>query len=221
VLSQTTHSFKQTRTFSTVWPTYSFTTDDGADQLGWPGCVLSDLAIKIDPHGFITLSPKYMGFPSATQSTFAYAASAVQPVVGWGWTVTNNLASSTRGLTMDFTLKRTVEVIQSSDGLQAPREIFAGALESDGAFKAVFENDNDFNLFKQYLQYPTIHTMTQPVTSGGAVIAITMSSSGYTTSEVDLSGQYMQLAQSLSGIGNTVDAGVVQVQLSNFTAASY
>ncbi len=221
VLSQSVHLFKQNRSFSTVWPTYSFTTDDGTDQLGWAGCVESELAVKIDPKGFATVGPKYSGFPSATQSTFAYAASAVQPVVGWAWTVTNGGASSTRGLTFDLTLKRAVEVIDSSDGTQGPREIFAGALESDGTYKAVFENDTDMNLFKQYSQLPTVHTLTQPVTSGGAILAITMSQSGYTTGEVDLGSQYVQLSQALSGIANSTDSGIVQVSLSNFTSTAF
>ena len=220
-VTQTTHLFKQNRAFGTVWPTYSFTTDDGTDQLGWTGCMLSDLAIKIDPKGFVTFNPKYIGMPSATQSTFAYAASAVQPIVGWAWTVTNNAVSSTRGLTADFTFKRAVEGIWSSDGLQAPREIFAGALEIDGTYKAIFENDLDINLFKQYSQLPTVHTLTQPILSGGASIALTMSSAGYTTGEKDLSASYIQLTQALSGIANSVDAGVSQVTLKNFVTTAY
>ena len=221
VLSQSTHLFKQNRSFSTVWPTYSMTTDDGIDQLGWAGCVMSELAVKIDPKGFATLNPKFTGFPSATQATFAYAASAVQPVVGWAWTVTNGGASSSRGLTFDLTMKRAVEAIDSSDGTQGPREIFPGAMESDGAYKAIFDADGDINLFRQYVQTPTTHTITQPVTSGGAILALTMSQSGYTTGEKDLGSQYVQLSQALSGIANSVDAGVTQVSLSNFTATAF
>jgi len=221
VLSQSTHSFRQSRTFSTVWPTYSFTTDDGTDQLGWAGCVMSDLALKIDPKGYVTCSPKFLGFPSAAESTFAYAASAAQAVVGWAWTVTNAAASSTRGLTMDFTFKRATEIVQASTGGQAPREIFPGSLECDGSYKAIFENDQDINLFKNYVQLPTVHTLSQPVTSGGAVLAITMSQSGYTTGEVDLGSAYVQLSQSMSGIANTVDGGVTSVSLQNFVNSAY
>jgi hypothetical protein len=221
VISQSTHLFKQNRTFSTVWPTYSFTTNEGVDQLGWVGCVMSELAMKIDPKGFLTFSNKYTGFPSATEADFSYAASTQQPLIGWTWTATNAGASSTRGLSMDLTLKRAVEAIISSDGSQGPREIFPGAMEIDGSYKAVFENDTDINLFKQYLQLPTIHTLTQPLAIGGQSIAITMSTSGYTTGEKDLSSAYVQLAQSLSGIGNTTDGGVAQVTLMNFQSASY
>ena len=221
VLSQSTHLFKQNRSFATVWPTYSFTTDDGASQLGWAGCVCSELAIKIDPKNLVTWGPKFTGFPSATESTFAYAASAVQPVQGWAWTVSNAGASSTRGLTMDLTMKRATEAINSSDGTQGPREIFPGAMETDGTYKAVYENLTDYNLYQNAVQTPTVHTLTQPVATGGAVIAITMSESGYTTGAVELGSAYVQASYNVSGIANPTDSGVVQVSLKNFVSASY
>jgi hypothetical protein len=221
VVSQTKHLFKQARTFSTVWPTYSFTTNEGVDILGWTGCVMSELAMKIDPKGMLSFSTKYTGFPSATQADFTYAASSVQPLIGWTWTAANGGAASTRGLSMDLTLKRGVEAITSSDGSQGPREIFPAAMEIDGTYKAIFENDIDINLFKQYLQLPTVHTLTQPVVIGGQTIALTMSQSGYTTGEKDISQSYVQLDQSLSGIANTTDGGVSQVTLSNFVTAAY
>jgi hypothetical protein len=145
----------------------------------------------------------------------------VQPAVGWAWTVSNAGGASTRGLSFDLNLKRAVEAIPGSDGTQAPREVFPGALEADGTYKAIFESDADINLFKQYLQTPTVHTITQPVTSGGAVLALTMSSAGYTTGEVDVATEYVQLTQALSGIQNPTDSGVVQVSLSNYLSAAY
>jgi hypothetical protein len=221
VISQTTHLFKQNRTFSTVWPTYSFTTNEGVDQLGWAGCVLSELQMKIDPKGFITFSNKYTGFPSAVEADFTYAASTAQPLIGWTWTVSNAGAASTRGLSMDLTFKRAVEAVVASDGSQGPREIFPAAMEVDGSYKAIFENDLDINLYKQALQLPTVHTVTQPVLIGGQTIAITMSNSGYTTGEKDLGQPFVQLDQAVSAIGNTTDSGVAQVSVSNFQTASY
>jgi hypothetical protein len=220
VISQSTHTFAQSRSFSTAWPTYSLTVDDGQEQLGFPGCVMSELGIKIDPKGFIAMTPKWTGFPSATQSTFAYAASSTQPNVGWAWTVTNP-SSSTRGLTMDFTFKRAVEIIQSSDGTQAPRELFPGALELDGQYKSVFDSSADMNLFKLGTQGVTTHTVTNPVTSGGQSLAITMSKSGYTTGEADSGQAYLQLTQALSGIANTTDTGVTTVVLKNYTSSAF
>lgn len=221
VVSQSTHVFAQARTFTTVWPTFSFTVDDGADQTGWPGNVCSELAIKIDTKGFATVSPKFTGFPAVSESTFSYVASTVQPVVGWAWTVTNGGGGSTRGLSMDITLKRAVEALHLSTGLQSPRDVFPGAMEIDGSYKAVFENSTDMNLFEQNNQLPTIHTLTQPVTAGGAVLAVTMSQSGYTTGKRDLGSAYVSADYAVTGIQNTTDGGITQVSLSNFVSSAY
>lgn len=221
VTSQTTHTFKQNRSFSTVWPSLSFTTDDGVEQRGWAGCVASEMALKIDPKGLVKISPKFTGWQSLSESTFAYAASTAQAVPGWAWTLTNGGGLSTRGLTMDITLKRAVEAIHGSSGTRGPREVFAGALEIDGTYKAIFENVTDMNLFRNYTQEPTVHTLTQPVLSGGSVLAVTMSQSGYTTAKVANSGPYLQLDMSVSGVQNATDSGVVSATLSNFNASQY
>lgn len=227
VVSQTTHTFKQNRTFSTVWPSYSFTTNDGVEQRGWTGCICDELAIKIDPKGLMKASPKFIGLQSSTQADFAYASSTVSPMPGWGWSVTNGGASSTRGLTMDITLKRATEAIHASQNSRSPREIFPGALEVDGTYKCIFENLNDINLFRTYIQQPTVHVLTQPVIQfGGATLTITMSVSGYVTAKQNVSGPYQMLDTTMSGVANTTDGGggtvgVVSATLANFVTTAY
>jgi len=221
VVTQTKHTFAQNRTSSTVWPTYSFTINDMTDNLGYAGCVMSELAIKIDPKALITFNPKYMGFPRATVASFTWAGSQVAPAAGWAWTMNNAGAASTRGLTLDYTFKRATEIIDGSDGQQQPRDIFPGALEVDGSYKAIFENDLDLNLYINYTQTATVATVSQAVLLGGASIAITTSKSGYSTGKVDLSSTYVQASFDLAGINNTTDVGVTQVTLSNFVTAAY
>lgn len=224
VVSQTTHTFTQNRTNATVWPSYSLTVWDGADNTrGFPGQVMSELQIKIDPKGIVTFSPKFMGWPSATQAAFVPAYTATQPQRGWGWTMTNP-GASTRGLTYDLTLKRAVEPIHSSDGTQGPREVFPGAMESEGTYKAIFENTTDYGLFYNYSQGVTTATLTEPVggqMNAGTSIALTMSKSGYHKFVPDLGQTYIQASYDLSGINNATDSGIATVVLKNFRTTSY
>ena len=99
--------------------------------------------------------------------------------------------------------------------------MFPGALEIDGTYKAIFENSTDMNLYIAATQLPTVHTLTQPVTSGGAVLAITMTQSGYTMGKREVTTPYVQADFSLSGIMNATDTGVAQVSLSNFQSTTY
>jgi hypothetical protein len=222
VVAQSRHVFAQNRTFSTVWPTYSFLVAEGPDVRGFPGQVCAELQLKIDPKGTLTCNPKFIGWPGATQPVGTYAASAVQPLLGWEWNMTNAGGSSTRGLTYDITLKRATEPIWTSDGVQSPREVFAGALECDGAYKAIYENQTDTGLFYNYTQgQATTATIVQPISTGGAQLAIQMSKPGWHKAQVDLGQTYIQASFDISGIGNTTDAGVTQITLWNFRATTY
>lgn len=219
VVSQTTHTFKQSPT--TALPTYSLTLYDTTQTVSCSYCRLSDLQMKIDPKGAVSLTIKYVSFPSVVQSAQVETFSTYDPLLGWSWNMTNAGASSTRGLTYDVTVKRATEAIASSDGTQAPREVFAGAVEVDGTYKAIFENQTDMNLYINYTQTATTATLAQPVPRGGQSLALTMSKSGYYKGKRDLSSPYVQADFSISGIYNTTDGGAVQAVLKNYQTTAY
>jgi hypothetical protein len=222
VVAQTTHTFKQSPTAAKA--TYSLTvydTSTGTPTLGYVGAAFSDVGIKIDPKGAVSLTTKLKAFPGTAQSTPTPAYTALAPVLGWQWSMTNAGGSSTRGLTFDLNIKRAVEAIHASNGLQAPREIFQGALDADGTYKAIFENLTDLNLFTNYTQTAATANLLQPVSFGGASLALTMSQSGWFKGKRDLASAYVQADFSFSGIYNATDTGSVSAVLKNFQTASY
>lgn len=219
VIAQYTHTFAQSSTIRP--PSYTFTVYDTIDYRAWPGAMMNELAVKIDPMGTVTFNPKFIAFPEATASSFTDTFNGVQPFLGWQWTVNNAGGASTRGLTMDLTFKRDGSGIHSSNGLQSPRETFVGALELDGAYKAIYENLTDMNLFLNYTQTPTVHTISKPVAKGGESLAFTMSSSGYQKAQRDLSQTYVQSTFDLSAIANTTDGGIVKAVLKNYLSTAF
>lgn len=218
VTTTTTHTFKQS---ATALPTYSLTVYDTTQTLSASWGRLSDLQLKIDPKGAVSASIKYMSFPTVVQSLQAETFSTYDPLLGWSWNMTNAGATSTRGLSFDATVKRATEAIASSDGTQAPREIFAGPIEVDGTYKAIFENQTDMNLYLNYTQTATTAQLQQPVVRGGQSLSLTMSKSGWYKGKRDLSQPYVQADFTLAGIYNTTDAGAVQATLANFQTAAY
>ena len=220
VVTTTTHTFKQNPTAAKA--TYSLTVDDTAGNvLGYTACTASDLQIKIDPKAIVSLNLKMVSNPGATQSTITPTYTTVAPNLGWEWTMTNAGGSSDRGLTFDCTVKRAVDPIHASNGVQAPREIFQGALEADGTYKALFSNNTDLNLYLNYTQTPTSATVTQPVAQGGMSLALTLSKSGWFKGKRDYGGSYVMADFSLSGIWNSTDSGSVSAVLNNYQTASY
>lgn len=220
VITTTTHTFKQNA--GAAKATYSLTVDDTAGNvLGYTAATASDLQVKIDPKAIVSINLKMISNPGVTQSGITPTYTAVAPVLGWEWVMTNAGGTSDRGLTYDVTVKRAVEAIHSSNGVQAPREIFQGALEVDGTYKALFSNNTDLNLYLQYTQTPTTATVTQPVAQGGMSLALTLTKSGWFKGKRDYSGSYVQADFSLSGIWNSTDSGSVSAVLNNYQTSAY
>lgn len=219
VLTPTAHTFKQNPAIAL--PTYSLTYFDTVSYVSCSYARFSELQIKIDPKGAVTLSTKATSFPSAPASSVSETYSQYDPLLGWSWSLTNAGASSTRGKSLDATIKRAVEAIESSDGTQTPREVFAGALEYDATLKAIFENSTDLTLFLNNSQQPLTASMQQPLTRGGQSLTLTASKTVWHKGKRDLSGSYAQADFSISGVYNTTDGGAVQATLLNWQTTAY
>jgi hypothetical protein len=215
-----THTFTQA-TPSARPPAYSWTLDDLVAPIGLPGCQMSELGFKIDPKGTVTVNPKYTGFPETSQSTFSYAASQLDPLLGWEWTLTNAGGASTRGLSLDLTWKRAVEAIGSSDGTQSPREVFAGGLELSGTLKTIHEGTADMVAFTSNIQSPLVATLTKPLAKGGEKVVITATQGAVGKGSRDLGSTYTQASYDLDAVHNATDGGVSKVVLTNFVSAAY
>jgi hypothetical protein len=219
VVGQTTHLFKQSPT--TALPTFSLTLYDTTQYLGYAGLKFTDLGIKIDPMASVQINVKGLSFPQTVQTTVTETYTQYMPMLGWDWTQTQQGSTTTRGKTLDLAIKRAGEAVHSSDGTQGPREIFVAALESDGTYKAIFENQVDINTFLNYTQGAVVATVTQPLSAGGQSLAITMSKAAWTKGKRDLSTNYAQADFDINGVYNSTDGGAVQVTLLNFRTTAY
>jgi hypothetical protein len=222
VQSGTTHLFKQSTNPATK-ATYSLTVYDTVRTLGYAGAALGDLQIKIDPKGAVTLASKWTCLPAVPQTAMVPTYTPPPPMLGWQWLMTNAGASSDRGLSYDVSIKRPLDVINSSDGSQSPREIFQGALDADGSYKAIFENNTDLDLYLANTQSPAVAKLQQPVGGDnvGSSLELAMSKTGWNKGKVDIGGQYVQASFSLSGIYNAADGGAITATLVNFHTAAY
>lgn len=222
--SQAAHLFRQDRTYATVWPTYSLTTDDQVDQLGWPGCTLGRLRLQVTKDGYAKLGSSWNGWPPVTTTTFGEDQSAAQPSGGWEWGITTAGGASTRGITLDLSLTRALDIILTGDGSQGPYLIAPGPMRASGAYGAIYDTPADLNLYREAIQEPAVWVLSQPPLIGGSSIAITLSLSGWTQGAVSLEEQYVTASYQLSGIANTADSpswGVASVALTNWVQQQY
>lgn len=219
-----THLFQQDRPPGSGWPTYSLSSYDGPETLGWPGCTLGSARLRVPADGYATLASTWKGWPPAAAAEFAEAQSGTQPMAGWGWTVTNAGGSSTRGVTLDLALTRTLQPVLSCSGSQGPLLIAAGPMRAEGSYKAVFDTTADLDLYRQAIQQPAVFTLAQPVSQGGCSVAVTLSVSGWTAGAVSLRETYVLADFKLSGIANAADSafmGTASVTVVNWVNAAY
>ncbi len=222
--SQAVHLFQQDRTFATVWPTYSLTTDDGVEVTGWPGCTLGRLRLQIAKDGYAKLGSAWNGWPPVTATAPDVAGSSAQPSGGWQWGITTAGGTSTRGITLDLALTRPLEVIPTLDGSQGPYLIAPGPMKASGAYKAIYDSPDDLNLYRQAIQQPAVWTLAQPLLQGGSSIAVALSLSGWTQGSVSLEEQYVTADFKFAGIANQADSpsyGVSSATLLNYWQQSY
>lgn len=219
VVGATLHTFKQNPAIAI--PTYSLTYFDTVQYVSCSYARFTDLQVKIDPKGKVSLSTKALSFPSVAATATDPAYTVYDPLLGWSWQLTNGGGVSTRGLSFDGTIKRAGEAIESSDGTQIPREVFVGAIEADYTLKAIYENTIDLNLYLQNNQMPMSVVAQQPITRGGQTLTITSSKSAWTKGKRDLGQPYAQADYSISAIANSTDGGVVQATLLNWQTSAY
>lgn len=223
VVAQTTHTFKQNP--AVARPTYSLsvydTTAGAPATLGYSYAAFSDVQLKIDPKASCSLTTKLKAQQGVQQSAITPTFTSLAPLLGWQWNMTNGGAGSTRGLTLDMSIKRAVEAIHSSNGVQSPREIFQAGLEVDCTYKAIFENNTDLLLFQNYTQTPTTATLLQPANVGGASLALTLSQSGWEKGKREFASAYVESTYTIEGIYNATDSGSVSAVLKNFITTTY
>jgi len=222
--SQASHVFTQDRPYGVAWPSYSLTVDDGVDQLGWPGCVLGRLRLRVTDTGHVKVTSTWSGFPPAAASTFTEAQTSAQPPEGWAWSITTAGGASTRGQSLDLSLTRALQITPACNGQQQPLGIFPGPMRTSGQYKALYDTPADLALYKAAIQDPAVWTITEPVWQGGSQIQVTLSLSGWTAGQVSLDENYVTAAYSLAGITNDIDSpygGVSAVSVVNYQNTSY
>ena len=224
VVAASSHAIKSDSRATPI-KSYSFTNWTGAEAgglaRGYPGCYLGELGIKIDGKGAVTVDPKWTGFPSATQAKPTAAYSAAEGLVGWQWSMILGGVASTRGLTLDITLKRALERLDSSDGTQGPREIWPDALEVDYRLSAIFENTSDQAPFLNYFPNGWVTTITQPGNRGGGILTLTSTKEVHTKFEPDATGKFLRANIEGSGLYSSTDVNAIAANLTNFVATAF
>lgn len=123
-------------------PTYTLT-DWNSAITGYQlaGCRFSEVGLKFAGNGKLEFTAKATALTNATTSKPTFSNPTTSLFAGWQGVCQVGGSTVTYVVDGEVTIKRTVEVIDTADGSQAPYALFAGDVDVTGKATVVMEND--------------------------------------------------------------------------------
>lgn len=190
-------------------PTYTLT-DWNSNITGYqlPGARFSEVALKFSGAGKLEYTAKATTMPTvvnATKPTFSNPPTSLMP----GWEGVVKIGGTTVGYTVDgdFSVKRTVEVIDTADGAQAPYALFAGDIDGTAKLVVVMEDDSKRAAFVAGTS--TVLDISFLQSSGATTQQVLLHASAAYINDAKVSRgkSYAELEIDFDFDGNTTDAG--------------
>ena len=205
--SPNTHAFSVKNSGDGQPVSYQITDFNGIEARQYGGVQFSESGLKFDSKGFITWTSKAMAYASGIVSTPAPSYSAISAVAAWNTTVTIAGVTTANVESLELTIKRGVEAIQTLDGGRDPLRMWSGPAAIEGKADFVMDDDTELNRYLTNSQ-PTF-VVTANVGSGASQVGITvqLSKANYKSAVIDRGKGYVVLKADVRGLGNTTDAG--------------
>ena len=187
----------------------AFTLTDfyAANARSYAGCQVHEFGLTFSAEGLLEYDVKATGWQSTAVSAPTNSFSTVTATPVWQATVSvagSNVANAVEG---SITMTRPATPIYGLSNTQNPYQVFVGALEVKGALKFVMETDAQLTNFLTNTQ-PAI-TINWANGSGATATQIqaTITKGAYTVATIERGKDFVEVAVTIEGIGNTTDAG--------------
>lgn len=206
-------------------PSYTLSDYYTINTRQFPGLRFSELGIKFSGDGMLTYSAKATSLASVTTTKPTSNYTAVQPLAGWVGAVSIGGSAAAFVVDGECTMKRSITVVHTADGTQAPYALWAGPVEASGKLTLVMEDDT------QYLNYlnnskPSLDINYQQGAGAAAVqVKLHMTKAAFTNAQISRGKDYIELSVDYDALANTTDIGAsggyspIKVTLQNAVAS--
>lgn len=206
-------------------PSYTLSDYYTINTRQFPGLRFSELGIKFSGDGMLTYSAKATSLASVTTTKPTSSYTAVQPLAGWVGAVSIGGSAAAFVVDGECTMKRSITVVHTADGTQAPYALWAGPVEASGKLTLVMEDDT------QYLNYlnnskPSLDINYQQGAGAAAVqVKLHMTKAAFTNAQISRGKDYIELSVDYDALANTTDIGAsggyspIKVTLQNAVAS--
>jgi hypothetical protein len=191
-----------------IQPTAFTLTDFYAAQVrAYAGCQIHDVTLQFNADGMLEYDAKATGWQSTSASTPTPSFTAVLPTPTWQGTVSVGGTSLSNTVEGSLTFTRPASAIYGINNTQNPYSIFVGALDVTGSFKFVMENNDRLTEFLSNTQPAIVLNWANGSGSTATQLQATITKGAYTAAVIDRSKDFVEIDVTLTGIGNTTDAG--------------
>lgn len=188
-------------------PSYTITDSYSVNTRQYPGAKFSDLDIKFSADGLLTYSAKAVALPSVTTTAPTPSFTSVQPLASWIGAVTIGGTANTSVMDGNITIKRSIGVVDTVDGSQAPHALWSGPLSVSGKLTLVMEDETQLTNYLSNTQPSLDVTFTTGTGVGVQSLKLHMTQVAYQSADISRGKEYVELPISFTAIANSTDIG--------------
>jgi hypothetical protein len=206
-----THTFKIVNALA---PSLTLSYFNALAEHNIPGSLVSELQIKFDTEGVVSLSIKCLGQKSAVVTTTTPTYSTTAPFMGWGSQVQIGGVSNTNVVGGEITIKRDIKLLYGANNTQQPTKYSSGRIEIGVKLTFDVEDETELAMLGGTDKAVAV-TLNQ---NANTSVAFQFNLCDVDKASIDTSQEFARVDMQLTPIYNTTDAGLCTITLKNQVA---
>lgn len=179
----------------------------GTHTRQFAGMQVAKVTLKFNGDGLFTAGGNLTGFASALVAKPSPSFTAIPATPGWENIVSIAGSGFLQLVSGELTLERNVNVVNTSDGTQAPRNIFLGGLKVTGKITVIAEDDSDYQHYLSYDKPALTYNFRHGTGASFIGTLIQMSKVNYALATPNHGGDYMSVDATINALPNATDVG--------------
>jgi hypothetical protein len=202
-----THAFAVLNSGSGQPPSYTLNDNYVAGNRQYPGARFSEVGFKFSADGLLTYSAKATTFGSATASAPTTSFTSIPPMVGWQGVAQIGGVTQAGLIDGEVTIKRSVTVVNTVDGTQAPAQLWSGPVQVDGKATLVMEDDTQLTAYLTTTKPSVDFNFTAGAGAGAVQLKLHMSKCSISAADITRGKDYVEIPITFTALANTTDIG--------------
>lgn len=205
--SPNTHTFSVLNSGTGQPPSFQITDFYSAATRQYGGVQFSDLNIKGSGEGLLTYDCKATAYASGTVATPTASFGTIRATPGYAGVTTLNGTVIDKLVSVDLSIKRSVDIVSNIDGGPDPFKVWDGVVSVGGKATYVVDDDTFLNYYLNNTQPPLSIAWNIGTGASQVGLTVTMTKAAHKTAKLNRGKSYVAVDADIAAIANTTDAG--------------